>query len=1215
MSQKSAQQNSPQAAEQALTPEGRPERRAHRRYVVGLPGGLSHDGQEFTACRFRDFCPDGVLLDLDTATGADVMVGGQAVLNGDSLTLRFSMDLNEQRQEHQARVRVVRTSQGAIGVSFDGENVEAVWQLRQLAQQIQDELRKERDEERRSRAPCAPMPVEQAASAGELLEAARKQMEQFLAAGMAGLFKEADGQFMAEANDYGGSAEQTKHFDTMKEMKELQDTVETAYLGAMQKGFESVVNPEAAQEFDQATGAQELALLDTGSFDDWLTAKSFISAAEGALKELQFELERRLTHIIRSPIDEENNPVGLVQMCLVFHDALQGLGASRNARASILDAFERAIVRNLKQFYEKLNALFIDGGVLPVIDHDAAVIKMSAAEGSRARRSRQTRDYEQSAAAQAQSQAPAQTAAAPPDSNDRGSQAADPGAASADSISRTPTLLPPLKLGSAFRAAGNLINMQRSAGLQGSDAGAEFAQGLETWAPAPATVEQQNELLESLSILQRSPRFAEASDGGPLDLRQKLNATWRSAGLEASPDHQMMLDIVSNLIDAIIDDPFVSDATKVRVRRLSIPVLKVAFQDQNFFEDQSHPARQVLDHLGRLDPESAEQFSKLIDPVVDGIIDGYEKDPAIFANALTPLKSAVANQKKVFQENLEKLVSDREAQQEFIKSRRKDSGQSDAPKSHPVAASPTSDGDGDWEEWLAEARRCKPGDVLSVEEPNGKRKKLSLAWVSEDKGTFVLVNSLGEKVMSVTVQELAMQMRRGSVVAEDIANMALTDRGTYRMLRSLHEQLAIKATHDQLTELLTRKEFEARLDEAITDAVRTTSCHVMYALDVEGFRAIVEKAGKKVGRELLKKLAKLLEKQVAHRGAVARLGASRFAVLLNNASMEEGQLTAERQRAIIAKTRCMWRGERFPLTTSAGMLEITNMNGGVEATINAVECALKRAADAGGDRIELTGTVDEPMDTDGILGAGESTIIDMLTVDSLQLRCQKVIPLAEQGEVLPHYEILLGVQKGEGHVGLPADFLRAAERSQQMGLVDRWVISSVFSWMSDNQEKTTEVDGYSINLSAESMSDDGVLAFVIEKFSETMVPPAKIIFEFQESAATDNISLITDFVTTLKAYGCRFAIDDFGMADYSFSYLSSLPVDYVKINGKLVADILSNGKDLAVVRSINEIGHLLGKQTIAEFVENDKILSRIRELGVDYAQGYGIENPTLLASL
>jgi diguanylate cyclase (GGDEF)-like protein len=389
----------------------------------------------------------------------------------------------------------------------------------------------------------------------------------------------------------------------------------------------------------------------------------------------------------------------------------------------------------------------------------------------------------------------------------------------------------------------------------------------------------------------------------------------------------------------------------------------------------------------------------------------------------------------------------------------------------------------------------------------------------------------------------------------------------------------------------------------------------MFAIDVEGLHAIVKAAGKTTGAQLLKKLARLIEKQNTGRGVVGRLGTNRFGVLLRDTSMEDGQAILERQRKVIAKVRCMWRGETFPLTTSAGILEITDMSEGVDATIKAVGAALERAAKQGGDRVELTGTVHDPIKALGLHGAGKTTVLDMLNLDSLKLRCQRVVPVAEDNTSLPHFEVLLGVQKEEGLIALPSDFIRAAERNHEMQTVDRWVIKSVFSWISENQEKVDAVDGFSINLSSNSLSDDGVLEFVLTQFSETMVAPAKIIFEFPESAATANISLTTDFVTTLKSYGCRFAIDDFGMADSSFSYLNSLAVDFVKIDGKLVADILESPRDLAVVRSINEIGHLLGKQTIAEFVENDDILARIRELGVDHAQGYGIEKPSLLASL
>ncbi|TDJ15993.1 MAG: DUF1631 family protein [Gammaproteobacteria bacterium] len=1201
MSSKSSELNVSQVTAQDTRPDGRPERRAHRRHTLDLVGGLSRDGKLFSGCRVRDFCPDGMMLALSDNSGEEPVVGGKAVTEGQSFFLQFTTNLNGEQKEHLARVRVARVSSNIIGVSFDGENAEAVWQLRQVTRQLKDGLRKNRDRDRRARAPSAPMAVEQALNAGQMLEVAKEQVEKFLIACLGSLFKEAEGRLVASTNEAGSNTNQTDHLDAMREVQDVKLAVETAYLEAVGRGFDAMVNPDSAREPEESPGEQELALVDTSSFDDWLTAKNIISAAEGDLKKVQYELEQKLTHLVRSPIDEDNNPIGLAQLCLTFHDAIQGLGASGVARKTILEAFEQAIVKQLGKLYGDVNAMFTNGGVLPTIERGKHVIKSSEAKRKKPK--------DQSAGPQSEPQ---------PDEANPGPESDHGLESSAENVSRMPTMLPPLKLGTAFRAAGNLLAMQRDIEAEGAPVPGGIVQGLSSWTPAQPTLEQQKDLLDSLSILQRSPRFAQSCDDGPLELSQKLTSTWRSAGLEASPDHHMMLDIVSNLIDAIMDDPFVSDEVKLRVRRLAVPILKVAFQDPSFFQDQMHPARQVLDNLGRLDPDSTEGFTDIVDPVVSRIVDDYVDDPSVFASALSSLKLAVSKQRRIFQENMEQLVSEREKQQEFIKARQKDSERSGEPQpvdSPNPAQAHEAGGNGEWESWLNEARRCKPGDVLSIQQQEGRRKKLSLAWVSEDKGTFVLVDSLGKKAMSLTTQELAMHMKRGSAVAEDIANMALTDRGTYRMLRSLHEKLARKASHDQLTDLLTRKEFEGRLDELITDSVRSASCHVMYALDVEGLQGIVKKAGKEVGAQLLKKLARLLEKQVAHRGAVARIGVNRFGILLNNASLDEGRESAERQRGIIAKARCMWKGEAFPLTASAGLLEITDMSEGVDATIKAVESALDRAAKAGGDRIELTGTVHDPIKAQGLWGAGKTTVLDMLNMDSLKLRCQRVIPLAEEGNGSPQYEILLGVLKEDGLVTVPSDFIRAAERSHEMQRVDRWVIKSVFNWISENQKKVEAADGFSINLSSNSLSDDGVLEFVLLQFSETMVPPAKIIFEFPESAAAANVSLTTDFVTTLKSYGCRFAIDDFGMADKSFSYLNSLPVDYVKIDGKLVADILASPKDLAVVRSINEIGHLLGKKTIAEFVENDEILARIRDLGVDYAQGYGIEKPRLLESL
>jgi hypothetical protein len=286
-----------------------------------------------------------------------------------------------------------------------------------------------------------------------------------------------------------------------------------------------------------------------------------------------------------------------------------------------------------------------------------------------------------------------------------------------------------------------------------------------TRSPDTVTAEQQRELIDSMSILQRSPRFAQSTENGPLNLKQKLYTTWRSAGLDIASQHRMMIAIVSNLIDAILDDPFLSDQVKTRVRRLAVPILKVAIQDNGFLDNPMHPARQMLDSLGRMDSESAEELARVVDPIVKTIVETYEKDSTVFANALAPLKAAVSKQRLTFQQNLERVVTEREEQQAFIKTRQKDADTSDGSKSKESPGNGDAKGtatSGVWSRWLAEAQRCNPGDVVFMEGKDGHRRKLTLAWIREGKGTFALVDSRGNKAMSLTAQEFAMQIKRGT---------------------------------------------------------------------------------------------------------------------------------------------------------------------------------------------------------------------------------------------------------------------------------------------------------------------------------------------------------------------------------------------------------------------------------------------------------------------
>jgi len=453
-----------------------------------------------------------------------------------------------------------------------------------------------------------------------------------------------------------------------------------------------------------------------------------------------------------------------------------------------------------------------------------------------------------------------------------------------------------------------------------------------------------------------------------------------------------------------------------------------------------------------------------------------------------------------------------------------------------------------------------------------------------------------------------MHFRRGAARVLDASDLPVVDRGIYRLLNVLHARLAEKASHDGVTGMLNRKAFEAALGHTMTNAVRMGTSHVLCVLEIDEFRAIVEKCGRKAGKGLLRKLARVLDKHVGKKGTIGRLTKGRFAMLLNDCDLEDGRAIADRQRKSMEKSRCVWQGESFQLTVSVGMVLVDRQNRATAAElIEAASDAFEHAHGKGGNRIQMC------EDVKLARVSAESTVLQMLAENRLQLRCQRLAPIGADTSAKPHYELLLGVRDASGEVAMPRDFIQAAERSNEMHEVDMWVIRNALDWMAKHRSKVDAVGGYSINLSGLTLGDDSLLRYVLERLTESQVPPAKVVFEVTESAAIDTLSVAVNFINTLREYGCRFALDDFGTGDASFAYLKTLPIDFVKIDGSIVRDIVDSPKDLALVKSINEIGHFLGKKTVAEFVENDDILARLRQMGVDYAQGYGIEAPFVLS--
>lgn len=426
--------------------------------------------------------------------------------------------------------------------------------------------------------------------------------------------------------------------------------------------------------------------------------------------------------------------------------------------------------------------------------------------------------------------------------------------------------------------------------------------------------------------------------------------------------------------------------------------------------------------------------------------------------------------------------------------------------------------------------------------------------------------------------------------------------------RELNRKLSYHASHDILTGLVNRREFEARLERALKSARAREASFALCHIDLDQFKIINDNCGHSAGDALLGQVGALLKSKIRWRDTVSRLGGDEFAVLLESCSLEEAVRNAEGLREAIRNYKFVWEERTFRLGASIGVVPISPENEDVAALLSAADSACAAAKENGRNRIYSF----QENDIDLMRRRREmqwaARINNALEDGRFEIYRQVIQPLQRPQQGL-HYELLLRMRDEAGKIVTPDQFIAAAERYGLTPNIDRWMIEHALRWLVSEADEREKLELCSINLSGQSLGDDKFLPFVIDHFHRSGIDASKICFEITETAAIASFSQANRFIHALKELGCRFALDDFGTGLSSFGYLKHFPVDFLKIDGSFVKEILHDPIDREMVRSINEIGHLTGKQTIAEFAENQEIIEMLRSLGVDYAQGYGIATP------
>lgn len=434
-----------------------------------------------------------------------------------------------------------------------------------------------------------------------------------------------------------------------------------------------------------------------------------------------------------------------------------------------------------------------------------------------------------------------------------------------------------------------------------------------------------------------------------------------------------------------------------------------------------------------------------------------------------------------------------------------------------------------------------------------------------------------------------------------------------RALQHAGEELHYRATHDDLTGLLNRSEFDRRLEQALESARIKGAVHVVCYLDIDLFKSINDTAGHRAGDELLRQVAARIRQGVRPTDLMARVGGDEFAVLFERCAVEDGLRRAEDLRRAVRETRFAWDTKSFNITVSVGVAPIAADSGNLSDVLAQIDDACRFAKNTGRNRVHVGGGDANRSARRDDIGWVEC-IHDALQHDELILYAQTVRAI-DASAVPPHFEILLRLRDAAGTLVTPGMFLPIAERYHLMPEIDRAVIHQALAQLARRRASGGRAVIANINLSGQSLYDPEFFDFIVGTIRDTQVPPSWLCFEITETAAVANLSSALALVAGLRELGCQFALDDFGSGLSSFGYLKNLQVDYIKIDGLFVKHIADDPIDRAMVRSINEMAHVMGIRTIAECVETDAILRELRDIQVDFAQGYGISMPQPLTEL
>lgn len=897
---------------------------------------------------------------------------------------------------------------------------------------------------------------------------------------------------------------------------------------------------------------ENLSLVGDDELNDWIAHADIANKTESRHHQELVGIEQRLSQLFGYAISHSNNPLGPESISSAYQEALKSLNLDNDIYLACCKIFRDTLASGMGKIYQQINQQLIKIGLQAEISYK---IKKP-------------------------------TEATPHKKSTAGNQAAAP-------IKRESEQQADESKG-LYKLISTLQSRQQT------------PQSNQTNHPHYSP----QELIEKLANLKGSAAKTvtneEIQDSITLQLLREIENGHEGKSL--SVDEMRIMETTGNLYNEMYQDNLITQGVKQWLGKLELPMLDEALKDDSILYNPNHLTRNFINKLAQLEHYNNHQLDNLkgtlrkdIDSLLQQLSQQQQMEPSLLRPLVEKVDSLLQVQKKAYQHNLNDTLDRCNAHTPLptLELNHLSTQKREADKEQ-------------LKEWRKRIRRMKKGDWVLFDADESNAKRLQLIWISETFTDYVFVNLKGQMKGSIKVDTLALYLSCGAAMVLNNADDSAFDRAQYQMLQKLNQQLLHETTHDALTGLLNRREFEKNLKSLQASQQQTQDILCYYDLDY--FDVINNSFGFEAGDKLLIDVANIFTETLSERGLLARVGGNEFALLLKNITIDDALAITEQFKTALKHYQFVHEEGKSAVSFSSGIVPINLQQHEATRLLQTAEAACRLAKGKGVSQLHIIQVDDSDLKKSNQVIYWASKIDDKLNSNALMLRYQPIVPVADK-TLRPHAEILLGITDQTGSLVSPEHFILAAERYRRMPEIDRWVISNVFKFFKHHPSLLEKLGGIAINLSGLSVNDDNIIPFIMDQLKASQLPTSRICFEITETAGIDNLSSAAEFIKEIKQSGVSFSLDDFGTGMSSYAYLKNLPVDYIKIDGSFIRDIARNKSDHAMVKSVTEIGHFMGKKIIAECVEDSTCLEILRQIGVDYGQGYAIQRPQLIDNL